>query len=129
MYNCEFCEQLFTNKSLFKLHLLKDHEILANNRVNDQRLKLMQDIKKLKSTEERQKKKHYCRSICLIDHSRFKYVRSKAEMFSGNLVAINEEYVRKSFASRNEDFTVNATFNNPGLQENINVISASIHQN
>ena len=114
LHNCDFCELVFTNKSLFKLHLVKDHEIIANSRINMQRLTLMQNIQKLKMTEQTQEKEHYCKGFCLIDHSRFKYIRSKAEVFSSNLLELNNNFV-KYHVPRNKDDHVNETFNKPSL--------------
>ena len=62
IYNCDFCEHVFPNKTLFKLHIVKDHELVLNNKTSDHRSTLLKDIEKPKVTEETCKKQHFCRN-------------------------------------------------------------------
>ena len=109
-FDCEFCGNVYYKKSAFKTHLLHDHENTMIRHISHLKSNLLAKIEEIRQSEREKQKRHYCKGFCIIDHSRFRYLKSKSQAFMATLNEINERYCNNYEENEKE-----TTFQNPSL--------------
>ena len=60
--------------------LLNKQDILMS-KLNSQKIRVMESIYKLKQDEAQLKTKSYCKGLCKISHYKFRWIKSKADVY------------------------------------------------
>ena len=99
-FKCNVCDEYFSTSGDLKSHvnehhnksqkevLIKKHNELVS-RITNQKIKIYNDIYKVKQKEIKQKSSCNCRgNVCIINHSRFRWLASKSDVNFSRLSAL-----------------------------------------
>ena len=108
MCECELCGKQFQSKTTLKLHIVKDHEMKVANKLQNQKMKILNDIEKIRKLDIKEEKQHKCLGFCLINHFRFRYIKSKGQKLFERMLEITVDHTENKSS-------LESTFNNPSV--------------